>query len=68
MRAGTTLLSSSAPVAAGGELYVIPPQQPRKKLGWVDTPEDLYQNLVTKTLWGLSEAAGARYVFSVKAP
>ena len=68
MRAGTTLLSSSAPVAAGGELYVIPPQQPRKKLGWVDTPEDLYQNLVTNTLWGLSEASGARYVFSVKAP
>ncbi|MBM4360088.1 MAG: hypothetical protein FJ096_18435 [Deltaproteobacteria bacterium] len=68
MRAGTTLLSSSAPAAGAGELYVIPPQKPRTKLGWVDMPEDLYQNLGTKQLWGLSERAGARHVFAVTAP
>lgn len=65
---GTALLSSSAPASAGGELYVIPPNQPRTKLGWIDSPEDLYQNLVTSELWGLSENEGARYVVAAKQP
>jgi hypothetical protein len=68
MRQGTALLSSSAPAAGAGELYRIPPMQPRTKLGWVDSPEDLYQNVAAKLLWGLSEAEGARYVFAAKAP
>ncbi|MBK7585960.1 MAG: hypothetical protein IPI67_37965 [Myxococcales bacterium] len=60
---GRWLLSSSAPANGKGALY-------RTAVGssstyaWTNAPEDLYIDVSTGELWGLSEAQGARYVFS----
>lgn len=66
--AGTTYLSSSAPAGGAGALYVIPQGGKTKTVGWVDAPEDMLFDTTQDRLWSLSEAAGARYVFAVKAP
>lgn len=60
---GRWLLSSSAPAGGAGALY-------RVAVGfssthaWSDSPEDLTIDPSTGELWGLSEAAGARFVYS----
>lgn len=66
--AGTYYLSSSAPAGSAGALYVIPKGAGAKTLGWVDSPEDLVYDTMNDRLWGLSEAAGARFVLAVSAP
>ncbi|MCK6536184.1 MAG: hypothetical protein L6Q84_24730 [Polyangiaceae bacterium] len=63
---GRWLLSSSAPANGKGALY-------RAEVGssstfpWSNSPEDLYLDPSTGELWGLSEATGARYVYSTLA-
>lgn len=58
-------LSSSAPAAGAGALYVMPASGPSTTIGWVDSPEDVSYDPMQARLWSLSEALGARYVFSV---
>lgn len=60
---GHWLLSSSAPAGGAGALYSVDPGASRT-FGWSDAPEDLYVDVGTGQLWSLSEAVGARYVFS----
>lgn len=58
-------LSSSAPAGGAGALYVMQQTGPSTTLGWVDSPEDVSYDPMQGRLWSLSEALGARYVFSV---
>lgn len=61
----TVWLSSSKPPGAGGDLYHAREGAPSQTFGWSDSPEDLSYDPVDASLWSLSEAAGARYVFAV---
>ncbi|MFO0617418.1 MAG: hypothetical protein U0414_32780 [Polyangiaceae bacterium] len=58
-------LSSSAPAGGAGALYVLPTSGPSKTVGWIDSPEDVAFDPMQMRLWSLSEALGARFVFSV---
>lgn len=60
---GNWLLSSSAPAGGAGALYSVGPGASRT-FAWSDSPEDVYIDVSTGQLWSLSEAVGARYVFS----
>lgn len=60
---GRWLLSSSAPANGKGALYRVAVGSSSTH-AWTDSPEDLYIDVSTGELWGLSEATGARYVFS----
>jgi hypothetical protein len=62
---GTWYLSSSAPAGGNGALYTLPPGGGRQSSSWVDGPEDLSFDIDARRLWGLSEHAGSRFVFSV---
>jgi hypothetical protein len=64
-RAGITYLSSSAPAGGGGELYCLNPTR-SLAANFSDSPEDLMVDAPRSLLWGLSEAAGSRAVFSVR--
>lgn len=62
---GTFYLSSSAPAAAGGELYRVAGKKSATS-SWSDSPEDLMVDNGNGWLWSLSEAAGARAVYAAK--
>jgi hypothetical protein len=61
---GRWLLSSSAPTGGHGALYRVAAGFSSTH-AWSDSPEDLYIDPSTGELWGLSEAVGARFVYSV---
>jgi hypothetical protein len=61
---GRWLLSSSAPTGGHGALYRVAPGFSATH-AWSDSPEDLSIDVSTGELWGLSEAVGARYVYSM---
>lgn len=58
-------LSSSAPAAGAGALYVMGQTGPSTTKGWADSPEDVSYDPMQGRLWSLTEALGARYVFNV---
>lgn len=60
---GRWLLSSSAPAGGAGALYRVAAGFSSTH-AWSDSPEDLTIDVATGELWGLSEAAGARFVYS----
>ena len=64
-RDGVYWLSSSAPAGGAGALYRVGVGVRSTTLGWIDGPEDLAVDAVSDSLWGLSEAASARYVMAV---
>jgi hypothetical protein len=57
------LLSSSQPAAGAGALFTVTPGASTTH-GWIDSPEDVMIDLGQGEIWSLSEANGARYVFS----
>ena len=61
----TFWLSSSRPANAAGELVRTRIEMPSTTLGWSDTPEDLAFDPQGTSVWSLSEATDARYVFEV---
>lgn len=65
-RDGVFYLSSSAPAAGGGVLYVARPGKKTLSYPWVDAPEDLMVDEKAGLLWGASEGTNERYVFAVK--
>jgi len=64
-KADAFYLSSSQPAAGAGALYRVTGAG-RTSHGWVDSPEDVMIDPTTDEIWSLSEASGARYVFSAK--
>jgi len=58
-------MSSSEPAGAAGALFKDTTIS-HKSFTWIDSPEDLMIDPARNRLWGLSEAAGARYVFAAK--
>ena len=62
---GVFYLSSSAPAAAGGELYRVSGNESVTSR-WSDSPEDLMVDHANGWLWSLSEAPKARAVFAAK--
>jgi hypothetical protein len=59
----TFFLSSSEPAAGAGALYRVT-DAGRASHDWVDSPEDVMIDVAKSEIWSLSEASGARYVFS----
>lgn len=62
---GQMWLSSSKPAAGAGILYRTSEGTPTENIGWNDSPEDMSFDPVEESVWSLSEAEDARYVFSV---
>ena len=58
-------LSSSKPSGARGILYRTGEEEGSAAVGWSDAPEDMSYDPTDGLLWSLSEALGARYVFSL---
>jgi hypothetical protein len=62
-RDNTWWLSSSRPAGSAGELVRTAEATTSARLGWNDSPEDMAFDPQRDSVWSLSEATNARYVF-----
>lgn len=62
---GVWWLSSSRPAGGAGELVRVREGGTSVTLGWGDSPEDLAYDPQRASVWSLSEAIDARYVYEV---